>query len=169
MAAYKGKTRVTADHEKREVLVERTFDAPRELVWKAWTEPERLAQWWGPRNWITTIKEFNLKPGGALFYVISGPDGMESWSRSVYQEIVPPERLVYRDNFADKEGNTVPGMPQMTVTTEFTEYDGKTTVVSRSIFETDKDFKTILAMGVEEGIGETWDRLGEFLETAEPA
>jgi uncharacterized protein YndB with AHSA1/START domain len=166
MADYKGKTKVTANPEKREIIVERTFDAPRELVWKAWTEPERLAQWWGPRNWQTTIKEFDLRPGGSLFYVIEGPDGMKSWSRSVYQEIVPPERLVYRDNFADKDGNTLPGMPRMTISNEFTEHGGKTTVTSRTLFETDKEFNTVIAMGVEKGIGETWDRLDEYLATA---
>src|SRR5690349_8177887 len=130
MSGYKGKTKITVDPENREIFAERIFDAPRKLVWKAWTEPERLAQWWGPRNWKTTIKEFDLRPGGAFFYVMNGPDGMEAWSRSVYQEIVPPERLVYRDTLADREGNSIPGMPRMTITTEFTEHDGKTTVTS---------------------------------------
>jgi uncharacterized protein YndB with AHSA1/START domain len=163
MAEYKGKTKVTANPEKREIVAERTFDAPRELVWQAWTDPERLAQWWGPRNWRTTVKEFDLRPGGAFFYVINGPDGAESWAKSVYKEIVPPERLVYQDTFADKEGNPAPGMPTMTITNEFIEANGKTTLISRTVFETDKDFKTILAMGVEAGIGETWDRLAEFV------
>ncbi|MBN9390773.1 MAG: SRPBCC domain-containing protein [Chloroflexi bacterium] len=166
MADYKGKTRVTANPLTREIIAERTFAAPRELVWKAWTEPERLAQWWGPRNWKMTIKEFDLRPGGTLFYVIQGPEGMESWARSVYQEIIPPEKLVYQDSFADKDGNTLPGMPRMTITNEFIEKNGQTTLVSRTTFDTDKDFNTIIAMGVEAGLGETWDRLGEFVETA---
>lgn len=165
MAEYTGKTKVSVNPEKREIVAERTFQAPRELVWKAWTDPELLARWWGPRDWTTSIKEFELQPGGSFFYVMSGPNGAESWARSVYREIVPPERLVYQDTFADKQGQPVPGMPRMVIVTEFREQDGRTTVVSRTTFDTDKDFKTVVAMGVEQGLGETWDRLGELLET----
>ena len=148
---------------ERELVMTRVFDAPRELVWKAWTEPERLAQWWGPRGWTTTNYAMDVRPGGVWHYCMRGPDGGEAWGKAVYREIVEPERLVYIDSFSDAEGNAEDGMPQMVVTVEFTERDGRTTITSRGQFASAADLEAVLAMGVEQGMTETWDRLEEYL------
>ncbi|MDB5079298.1 MAG: ATPase [Chloroflexi bacterium] len=169
MAEDKVTTQVTPDMEKQELLVERTFDAPRELVWKAWTEPERLAVWWGPKDWKTTTYEMDVKPGGVWRYCMRGPDGMESCGKTVYREIVEPERLVYIDLFTDAEGNVMEGMPTLQITTEFTEYNGKTRITSITKFASTADLEAIIAMGAIYGITENWERLADYLAAPELA
>lgn len=159
------KTHVTLPSE-REILITRTFNAPRALVFAAWTTPEHLAKWWGPRGWTTTIKTLELKPGGTWHYLmVADEGGHEGWSKATYREIVPPERLVYVDVFADADGNPIPGLPESTVTIEFSEADGKTTVASTTLFPSMEARDSILSMGLAEGIAETWDRLEEYLPT----
>ena len=151
---------------EREMVVSRVFDAPRDLVWKAWTDPEALKQWWGPRAWPTTYCTIDLRVGGAWHYRMTGPDGAESWGKGIYQEITPPERLVYIDVFSDAEGNTNESMPTLEVTVEFHDRDGKTEVVSTSQTATKEQLDALLGMGVVEGVSETWDRLEEYLARA---
>src|SRR5437899_7660320 len=86
-----------------ELLVTRTFDAPRELVFKAWTEPERLAQWWGPKGFTMKKVSVDLRPGGVFHYGMTSPDGHEMWGRFVYREITPPERLIFVNSFSDED------------------------------------------------------------------
>jgi uncharacterized protein YndB with AHSA1/START domain len=157
------KTKFTTDLEALTLVVERTFDAPRDLVFKAWSEPERIAQWWGPRGWATTNYAMDFRPGGVWHYCMSRPDGMESWGRAVYQEIVVPERIVYVDSFSDARGNAVPGAPEMVITLEFADVAGKTKLTSCTKFASRKDMESILDMGVVQGLTETWDRLEEYL------
>ena len=97
---------------EREFVVERVFDAPRELVWQAWTEPEHLAHWWGPQGWTLPVCTVDFRPGGIWHYCMRGPEGEESWGKATYREIVEPERIVYLDAFADEAGNPVEGMPE---------------------------------------------------------
>src|SRR6186997_2292658 len=79
----------------REIVVSRVFDAPRALVWEAWTTPEHIAHWWGPRGFTSTIEEFDLKPGGRFKHVMHGPDGADYPNLSVFTDIVPLERIAY--------------------------------------------------------------------------
>ncbi len=160
------RTKLITGSSDRELILERIFDAPREGVFKAWTEPERLAEWWGPRGWTLPVCKIDLRPGGVWHYCMRGPNGEESWGKAVYREIVEPSRLVYADAFADAEGNTIPGMPEMVITIELTEHEGKTTVLSRTEFATAAEKQSILDMGVLQGITETWDRLDEYLARA---
>jgi uncharacterized protein YndB with AHSA1/START domain len=88
--------------------VERAFAAPRELVFRAWTEPERLKRWWGPRGYTVPYCEINLREGGVFLFCMRSPDGRDFWGRGVFREIVAPERLVFAMSFADAEGNVVP-------------------------------------------------------------
>jgi uncharacterized protein YndB with AHSA1/START domain len=83
--------------------ISRVFDAPRDRVWKAWTEPERLKQWWGPRGFKTHTCTVDLRPGGFFHYGMTAPDGAEVWGRFLYREIVPPERMVVIVSFSDRE------------------------------------------------------------------
>ena len=87
------------------LVIERIFDAPRELVWKAWTEPARLAQWWGPKGFDMQVARMDFRPGGVFHYSMRSPAGQELWGKFVYREIVAPERLVFINSFADEQGN----------------------------------------------------------------
>ena len=91
----------------RDMVITRTFDAPRELVFKAFTEPERLVQWWGPKNFTTPHCTIDLRVGGKYHYCMRSPDGDDFWGIGTFQEIVEPERLVYIDSFSDADGNVV--------------------------------------------------------------
>ncbi|HZZ20270.1 MAG TPA: SRPBCC domain-containing protein [Opitutaceae bacterium] len=88
-----------------EFTISRIFDAPRQLVWDAWTQAERLAGWWGPKGFTIKVAKLDLSPGGTFHYSMVTPDGHEMWGRFVYQEIAPPERLVLVNSFSDAAGN----------------------------------------------------------------
>jgi uncharacterized protein YndB with AHSA1/START domain len=124
----------------RELVITRIFDAPREIVWKAWTEPEQLLRWWGPKGFTAPICKIDFRVGGAYLFCMRSPEGQEFWSTGVYREIIPLERFVCTDSFADAEGNVIPasqyGMPgdwplELLVTVTFEEVDGKTKLTLR--------------------------------------
>jgi uncharacterized protein YndB with AHSA1/START domain len=92
----------------RELVITRMFDAPRELVWKAWTQCDLLKRWWGPKNFTAPYCKIDLRVGGKYLYCMRSPEGQDYWSTGVYREIVPVERLVCTDSFADEQGNVVP-------------------------------------------------------------
>lgn len=90
-----------------DLRITRVFDAPRELVWQAWTDPEHLARWWGPKDFTAPTVKIDLRVGGKYLYCMRSPEGQDFWSTGVYEEIVPFERLVCTDSFADADGNVV--------------------------------------------------------------
>jgi uncharacterized protein YndB with AHSA1/START domain len=117
------------------LVITRVFEAPRELVWKAWTERERFMLWWGPKGFTTPFCKIDLRVGGVYHNCMRSPEGKDYWSTGIYREIVPLERIVCTDSFADEEGNVVPatyyGMSadyplEMLVTVTFEEIDRKT-------------------------------------------
>ena len=156
---------------ERELVIERIFDAPRELVWKAWTEPEALVRWWGPKAFTTPICKTDLRVGGAFLYCMRSPEGKDYWGAGVYREIAPPERIVYTDSFADEKGNVVPatyyGMSEdialeMLVTVTFEEHEGKTKLTLRHAgipAGADRD-------GAQQGWSESFEKLAEYLAKA---
>jgi uncharacterized protein YndB with AHSA1/START domain len=85
-------------------VIARVFDAPRDRVWKAWTEVEQMKQWWGPKGFTVVHCALDLQPGGKGHYCLRAPDGSDLWGRFVYREIVKPERLVWINSFSDKDG-----------------------------------------------------------------
>jgi uncharacterized protein YndB with AHSA1/START domain len=95
-----------ADTAARELVITRVFDAPRALVFKAWTEPDRLVRWWGPRGFTTPFCTMDVRPGGAFRICMRSAEGTEHWLQGVYREIVEPERLVYTWAWEDAEGKT---------------------------------------------------------------
>jgi uncharacterized protein YndB with AHSA1/START domain len=113
-------------------VISRVFDAPRDRVWKSWTEAERLKKWWGPKGFTVTHCKIDLRPGGIMHYCLRMPDGNEMWGKFVYREIVKPERLVFVNSFSDKDGGiTVHPMSvnwprEMLSTVTFEEQGGKT-------------------------------------------
>src|SRR5262245_19835210 len=115
-----------AEPAQRELTITRMFDAPRALVFKAWTDPGHVAQWWGPKGFTNPVCEIDLRPGGALRIVMRGPDGIDYPTTGVFREIVEPERLVFTNVALDGQGNPV--LDGLTTVT-FTEHDGKTRLI----------------------------------------
>ncbi len=150
-------------NEQREFVMERVFDAPRTLVFQMWSDPKHLMHWWGPKGWTLPVCNVDFRPGGVWHYCMRGPGGEEGWGKAVYREIVEPERIVYVDTFADAEGNQIEGTPEIVVTVTFTEQNGKTKLTSHAQFASVKDLEATLAMGMAEGLAETWDRLEQYL------
>lgn len=120
---------------QQDLHIVRDFNAPRQLVWDAWTKPEHMMKWWGPKNFTAPVAKIDLRVGGKYHNCMRGPDGKDYWGTGTYKEITPIERLVYTDSFADAEGNVVPsdhygmpGMPlEMVVTVELFELEPKKT------------------------------------------
>ena len=143
----------------RVLKIERVFDAPRSLVFKAWTEPEHIARWWGPRGFKSTVLKNELRPGGAYRIHMLGPDG-DHWTQGVYREVVPPERLVMVGNWADAQGN--PTRPETTLTLLFEDVGGKTKLTLHNAI-----FESVTARDMhQEGWSSTLDCLAEYLATA---
>ena len=125
---------VAAQPEPRMLVIARVFDAPRSLVFKAWTEPERLVRWWGPRGFTTPFCEMDVRPGGAFRFGMRSPEGTEHWLRGVYREILEPERLVLTWAWEDALGK--PGHETL-LTLDFAEHAGKTKLtLHQAVFET---------------------------------
>lgn len=121
--------------EEQELVITRVFDAPRDLVFKAWTERDRMMRWWGPNGFTLPVCNIDVRPGGAYLYCMRSPEGKEYWGKGVYREIVEPERIVCTDRFADEKGDTVspqaygmsPDWPEEAlITVTFDEHGGKT-------------------------------------------
>lgn len=124
----------------KDLVITRVFNAPREIVFDAWSVPEQLMQWWGPKVFTAPVCKVDFRVGGKYHFCMRAPDGQEFWSTGIYREIVRPEKIVKTDAFADKEGNPVPashyGMqgywPEyLLVTLLFEDQQGKTKLTLR--------------------------------------
>jgi uncharacterized protein YndB with AHSA1/START domain len=122
-------------NNSEDLVITRIFDAPREVVWKAWTDPEHIKRWWGPKNFTAPFIKSDFRVGGKYLYCMRSAEGKDYWSTGVYREIDPLKRIVVTDSFADKEGNVVTaseyGMEgdwplELLVTVTFEDHDGKT-------------------------------------------
>ena len=145
----------TAD---REIVISRVFDAPRALVFEAFTDPKHIGEWWGPNGFTTTTSEMDVRPGGAWRYVMHGPDGTDYSNKIVYSEVVKPERLAYAHGADDG------GPPLFHATVTFQEQGSKTLVTLHSIFPTAaiRD-RTGREFGAIEGGHQTLARLARYL------
>jgi uncharacterized protein YndB with AHSA1/START domain len=156
----RGSTDTTAIYQDGTDLVfERTFDAPRALVWQAFTDPERVARWWGPRGTTTDVVEMDVRPGGRWRYVSHAADREDVAFYGEYLEVTPPEGFRWTFMF-DVEGVGPMGGPE---THAFEDLDGRTRVVSRGHFGSVEAIEGSLASGMVKGAIETWDRLAEEL------
>ncbi len=145
----------------REIVMTRVFDAPRRLVFEAWTNPEHLPHWMlGPEGWTMPVCEIDLRPGGAWHFVWHNADGAEMAMRGVYQEVVPPERLVSTESWGGD-------WPETLNTLILTEHDGKTTIENRVLYPTKEARDAALKTGMKEGVSASFDRLGEYMQTIE--
>ncbi|WP_203334505.1 SRPBCC domain-containing protein [Planococcus beigongshangi] len=148
----------------RELIMEREFDAPKELVYAAHVSPDHIARWWGPAGWDTHSYEMTVEPQGIWHYCMrSSTDGQEAWGKVTYFEVEENERLVYEDAFADLYGNEIEGMPKMLIKLYFSENGNRTILTSRTLFESEEELQRIMDMHAVEGMSESYDRLEEFL------
>ena len=143
----------------REIVISRVFDAPRDVVFSAWTDPEQVAQWWGPDGFSTTTHEMDVRPGGVWRFIMHGPDGVDYKNRIVFREVTPRERLVY---VHDDDGEGASGEFVATVT--FVDVGGKTELTMRSQFasKAERD-RVVEEFGAIEGGKQTLARLAEHL------
>ena len=144
---------------ERELVLSRTYDAPRRLVWQAWTQAEHMAQWWGPDGFTTTITEMQVRPGGVWRFVMHAPNGTDYQNLVEYTEVVEPERLVYNQGDGENRGR------DFHVTVTFTEEDGRTTVTSRMLLQTVEQRQEAIGFGAVELGKQTFARLVDHLKT----
>jgi uncharacterized protein YndB with AHSA1/START domain len=159
-----------------EFVVERVFEAPRKLVWQAWTEPERLAQWWGPKGAAIRVAKHELRPGGIFHYAMQLQPGRDIWGRFIYREIAAPDRLVFVSSFSDADGGiTRPPFRQLgddwpleiLNTLALVEQGGQTTLTLRGcpINATEEGRKAYASMigSMQQIYAGTFDKLAEHL------
>jgi uncharacterized protein YndB with AHSA1/START domain len=152
-----GSNAVAAEPNERILVIERIFDAPRELVFKCWTEPEYLSRWIGPRGFRNTILTWELREGGQYRIHKRGPDGQDLWQQGVFREIIPPERIVRTYCWTDASGTLT--SPEMLLTLTFAEMGGRTRLtLHQAVFEsvTARDDH-------ERGWSSSLDQLAEYL------
>jgi uncharacterized protein YndB with AHSA1/START domain len=161
----------------RDFVIERTFDAPRALVWKAWTETERLAQWWGPKGCTIRVVTHDLREGGIFHYAMDFRNGRDMWwGRFIYREIAAPERLAFVNSFSDAKGGLARApfkevLPlEMLIRVTFRDVDGHTAITLRSsplnASEEERQGFIDLFPGMQQGYSGTFDQLAAYLAKA---
>jgi uncharacterized protein YndB with AHSA1/START domain len=154
-----GKIKVTAEPGTHQILITRDFAAPRELVFKAFTDPELVPRWWGPKDTTTVVDKMEVKQGGLWRYVQQDANGAEYGFSGVYHAVVPYERIVFTFEFELMPGHV------LLETVTFEEHDAKTTVKDSSIFQSVADRDGMIQSGMEGGTQDSWDRFEEVLKT----
>jgi uncharacterized protein YndB with AHSA1/START domain len=142
------------------VDIVRTFDAPRTLVWQAWTDPKMMAQWFGPRQFTSSVPEYDVRAGGKLRIVMHGPDGNDYPMKGVFREVTPPEKLVFSNIAIDNDGNH---LLEGETTVTLTEQDGKTTVRVQARVVGRVPHAPQMIAGMNAGWTQSIDKLEELL------
>ena len=150
--------KISAQPGGREIIITTVYDAPRERVWRAYTEPALIEQWWGPRYLTTKVDKMDTRQGGVWRFINRDPEGKEFGFHGVFHELIRPERIVQT-----WEWEGLPGHPHMEIA-HFEEKDGKTTVNAIAVFETVEDRDGMMASGMAQGVNEGAERLSELLE-----
>ena len=157
----------------QEFVISRVFDAPRELVWKCFTDPKRMQQWWGPKGVTIEKSDMDLRPGGRYLYAMRTADGSIMWGKMMYREITPPSRLVFVNSFSDEGGGTTrhpmaPTWPlEMLSVFTFEEENGKTRfTVKWTPLNAGEEERATFAAGhgsMQNGWGGTLDKLAAYI------
>jgi uncharacterized protein YndB with AHSA1/START domain len=138
-----------------ELAITRILNAPRELVWEAWTDPKHLAKWWGPNGFTNTIHKIEVKEGGEWDFIMHGPDGADYKNKIVFNKLVKPELITY---------SHITG-PKFDVTVTFKKYGTKTKLNVRMVFDSAKDYDVAVnTFGAKQGLKQHIGRLKEFVE-----
>ena len=154
-------TTITAEPGKQEIVITREFDAPRELVFKAYSDPKLIPQWWGPRYLATEVDKMDLRPGGQWRFINRDARGNAYAFHGVYHEVLAPERII--DTF---EFEGLPETGHVTLETMRLQAlpGGRTRLITQSVYQSVADRDGALQSGMESGIIETYDRLEELLK-----
>jgi uncharacterized protein YndB with AHSA1/START domain len=151
---------VTENFGEGTVDIVRTFDAPRALVWKAWTDPKMMAEWFGPRHFTSSVPELDVRSGGKLRIVMHGPDGNDYPMKGVFHEVVAPEKLVFSNIAIDSDGNH---LLEGETTVTFTEQGGKTTMTLKSHAVGRVPIAPQMLAGMNAGWTQSIDKLEELM------
>jgi uncharacterized protein YndB with AHSA1/START domain len=153
----------------KELKIKRLFNVPVQFVWKAWSDPEIMKQWWGPRDFTAPVMKIDFKVGGKSLSSMRGPDGKEFWSTGVYSEIVPMKRIVSTDSFSDEKGNVIPASNyglsgdfprELKITVNFEDKGTKTKMILTHYgFPNKKELES-----AEQGWSQSFDKLEHILE-----
>jgi uncharacterized protein YndB with AHSA1/START domain len=163
MTVSNARTSAATNAVERELVITRVFDSPRELVFKAWTEPKHVAQWWGPHGFTNPVCELDVRPGGAIRIDMRGPDGTVYPMTGVYQEIVEPERLVFTSAALDEGGKP---LFEVLTTVTFAAQGGRTTLTLEArVFNATAEAAPYLE-GMAEGWNQSLDRFAAFVANA---
>ena len=154
-----GTLKVTTQGD-REIVMTRVFDAPMRLVFEAFSKPELLRRWFGPRGWSLVVCDVDLRVGGGFRFVLRGPDGRDMGMRGVYREITPPERSVHVESFDDYPGESL-------VTAVFIEDGGRTNLTVTVAYPSPEVRDIVIKSGMEHGAAESYDKLAELLAAAD--
>jgi uncharacterized protein YndB with AHSA1/START domain len=164
---------MTATTTPAEFNISRVFDAPRELVWKVWTQTEHLEHWWGPKGCTLQVKELDFRPGGVFLYCMQVPEVGQMWGKWVYREIVEPEKFSYISSFADENGNTIRApfssmFPlEVLSTLTISQHEGRTTLTMHAVpidtSEAEQQLFQSMHSSMQQGWGGTLDQLAAYL------
>lgn len=164
---------------ERDTVITRIFDAPREMVWRAWTEPELISQWWGPEGFTAPSINVDLKVGGKYVYAMKGPEGSEwegtMYSAGVYVEIIPEEKIVVTDYFSDENGEMLdpadfgqdPNFPKESTITVLFENEGDDKTKVTIIYPepaTEAEYQAVLKSGMTQGWQSSMNKLAAVVE-----
>ena len=152
------------DKKTNSVKVTREFEAPKELVWRTWTEQELLDQWWAPKPFNSVTKNMNFEVGGRRLYAMAGPNGEEHWCFADYTSINPKDNFSYSDGFCDSEGNETDFVAGSDWTVNFSESEGITTVYVEIQHQSLADLEKIIELGFKEGFTICIEQLAELLK-----
>jgi len=143
------------DTKDRELLITRLFDAPVDLVWEAWTNPEHIANWWGPDGFTNTIYQMDLRPGGEWNLTMHGPDGTDYKNKSIFKEVIPRKKLVYEH---------ITG-PKFLATIQFEERGDQTFLTWHMVFESAEEFiRTVKTFKADEGLRQNVEKLVNYIK-----
>ena len=146
---------MSAATSTRELSTSRLINAPRELVWEAWTNPDHIKHWWGPEGFTNSISQMDVKPGGTWDFIMHGPDGTDYKNTHIYREVVKPERLVLEHTTG----------PKFRMTVTFEEQDGKTLVRLHSQFESAEQLQEVIRVfKADIGMQQNADRMKNYIE-----
>ena len=153
----------TEDFDQKQMIMEREFNGPIELVWRAWTEAELLDQWWAPKPWKSETSHMDLSEGGYRLYAMVSPEGERHWNKTIYLKIQAEDFLDVEDFFCDEDGNEKKELPATKWRVLFTTTPSGTKVQTTTTFYTREAMKQLIDMGVKEGTRMTHDNLDELL------
>lgn len=162
--------KVTKDLENKTLIIEAVVSGPKDRVWQFYADKESFEKWWGPEGWETTAKEFDFRPGGRVHYDMHCIDknqgewyDQHSWGIMAIEDVQEGESLTYKDYFSDEQGTLNQAMPVLTVTNEFTENDGRTTITSRCLADSANQIEELVKMGMIEGFSSQLNKLSALL------